>query len=139
MQIFTSREFYDESLEDGHPVTMLKTQYRMHIFTREREMKKQKVRWENVKKCWNLNQTSDSGCTNFKISKCVVVGILMGRMCRGKKISSGKWYYYPLAHLLFAIGKVKKKTKIFYSGLVGCGCLYMFFCFCFGWIVLSSV
>ena len=55
MQIFTSREFYDESLEDGHPVTMLKTQYRMHIFTRERErerdMKKQKVRWENVKKC----------------------------------------------------------------------------------------
>ena len=48
MQIFNSKEFYDESLEDGHPVTMLKTQYRMHIFMRERErererdMKKQK-------------------------------------------------------------------------------------------------
>ena len=41
MQIFNSKEFYDESLEDGHPVTMLKTQYRMHIFMRERERERE--------------------------------------------------------------------------------------------------
>ena len=46
MQIFTSREFYDKSLEDGHPVTMLKTQYRMHIFTRERERDMNKAKSE---------------------------------------------------------------------------------------------
>ena len=42
MQIFNSKEFYDESLEDGHPVTMLKTQYRMHIFMRERERERER-------------------------------------------------------------------------------------------------
>ena len=47
MQIFTSREFYDESLEDGHLVTMLRTQYRMHIFTRERE--RERERYEKAK------------------------------------------------------------------------------------------
>ena len=51
MQIFTSREFYDESLEDGHLVTMLRTQYRMHIFTRERERERYEKAKSEMGKC----------------------------------------------------------------------------------------
>ena len=105
---------------------------------RERDMKRKsemgKLYAQNY--CWTKR-------VDVWISKCVVVGILTCKCVEGKKKSSGQWYWYPLVHLLFLIWKVKKITKIFYSGLVGYGCLYMFFCFVFVlvelcWVVSKS-
>ena len=64
----------------------------MNLFMRERERERER----------------DENCMDVWISKCVVVVILVCRMCGGKKISSGQWYCYPLVHLLFVIWKVKK-------------------------------